>query len=73
MIILNQQEELFWLKLLNKMKNPISYLYEKTDDAIMHFVNKGVKAWNWTTGKSKADLVNKMLCVAPIGECVGDF
>ena len=55
------------------MKNPISYLYEKTDDAIMHFVNKGVKAWNWTTGKSKADLVNKLLCVAPIGECVGDF
>lgn len=33
-------------------------LYGRVDEAIMSGVNKGVKAWNWTTGRTKADLAN---------------
>lgn len=46
-------------------------LFKKTDDAIMYAVNRCVKAWNYTTGKTKTDLANRMLCVAPILESVG--
>ena len=38
------------------MTNPISKAYEKLDDAIMYGVNKGVRAWNWSTGRTKSDL-----------------
>ncbi len=37
----------------------------------MHAVNKGVRAWNWATGKTKADLANYMLTVAPVLESMG--
>ncbi len=30
--------------------------YDKLDDFIMAGVNAGVKAWNWTTGRTKGDL-----------------
>jgi hypothetical protein len=33
-------------------------IYEHIDSAIMKSVNEGVRAWNWTTGKTKADLAN---------------
>ena len=33
-------------------KNPFKLI----DDGIMYCVNKGVKAWNWTTGRTKGDL-----------------
>ncbi len=41
--------------------NPIKKAYEKFDDAVMSGVNKGVRAWNWTTGKTKTDLANSLL------------
>lgn len=31
---------------------------EKLDDIVMKGVNAGVHAWNWTTGRGKADLAN---------------
>jgi len=49
------------------MKNPIDCF----DDGIMYCANKGVRAWNWSTGKGKTDLANKMLSVAVIGESGG--
>lgn len=33
-------------------------MYNALDSAIMGGVNKGVHAWNWTTGKTKAELAN---------------
>ena len=53
------------------MKNPIWKAYEKFDDVVMYGANKGVRAWNWTTGKTKADLANSLLTVAPIFEGTG--
>ena len=35
-------------------------LYDKLDDAIMPGVNAGVRAWNWTTGGTKADFANTL-------------
>jgi len=32
--------------------------YDTLDSALMKGVNTGVRAWNWTTGKTKADLAN---------------
>lgn len=46
-------------------------VYQKFDGAVMYGVNKGVHAWNWTTGKTKADLANSLLTVAPVLEGVG--
>ena len=53
----------------NKMKNP----FKPFDDALMYVVNKGVKAWNWTTGQTKADLANQLLTIAPVAESFGHF
>ncbi|MBP7708764.1 hypothetical protein KA107_03690 [Candidatus Pacearchaeota archaeon] len=36
-------------------------LYEKFDDGVMSVVNKGVRVWNWTTGRTKADLANTLV------------
>jgi len=35
--------------------------YNALDSLVMKGVNKAVKAWNWTTGGTKADLANAML------------
>lgn len=53
------------------MSNIFSNAYEKLDDAIMKGVNASVRAYNWTTGKTKADLANKLLTIAPIAESTG--
>ena len=53
------------------MKNRISQVYNAIDSAIMNVVGKGVRAYNWTTGDTKAGLANKMLSVAPILETTG--
>ena len=53
------------------MENPLWKAYQKFDDVVMYGVNKGVKAWNWTTGKTKADLANSLLTIAPIFEASG--
>ena len=59
------------------MTNPISKAYEKLDDAIMYGVNKGVRAWNWSTGRTKSDLANLLensgLVVMTVGNvnCLG--
>jgi len=48
-------------------------VYQAVDNTIMKGVNAAVRAWNWTTGRTRADLANLMLGVAPIGECTGYF
>jgi len=53
------------------MSNIISKSYGTLDEAIMKGVNASVRAYNWTTGKTKADLANKLLTVAPIFESAG--
>lgn len=53
------------------MKNSVFKAYEKIDDGIMFGINKGVKAWNWTTGKSKSDLSNYLLDFSLIPYCLG--
>ncbi|MBS3165821.1 hypothetical protein J4444_01740 [Candidatus Woesearchaeota archaeon] len=46
------------------MMNPFKTL----DDGIMYFTTKGVYAYNWTTGGTKAELANTLLGVAPVFE-----
>ena len=41
-------------------------LYQKFDDAFMYGVNKTVKVYNWTTGRTKLDLSNKILIAGTI-------
>lgn len=53
------------------MGNIFSNAYEKLDNGIMKGVNASVRAYNWTTGKTKADLANKLLTIAPIAESTG--
>ncbi|MEI7719030.1 MAG: hypothetical protein WCI72_04125 [archaeon] len=36
-------------------------VYETIDSGIMYGVNKGVQAWNWTTGRTKFELANGLL------------
>ena len=55
----------------DKRNNEKIGLYRAIDNAIMRGVNGGVRAWNWTTGRTKADLANTMLTIAPILESVG--
>ena len=45
--------------------------YNYLDSQIMKGVNKGVKAWNYTTGRTKTDLANLLLYVAPVAESAG--
>jgi len=45
--------------------------YEQFDKGIMKCVNSGMRAWNWTTGRTKVDLANSMLFVAPMIESTG--
>jgi hypothetical protein len=47
--------------------------YQFLDDRIMEGINLGVKTWNYTTGKTKTDLANGLLTVAPILEGSGFF
>lgn len=49
----------------------IGKMYETLDDAIMHGVKKTVRAYNWTTGGTKAELANGLLTVAPVLESAG--
>lgn len=43
------------------MKNPLKKAYESFDNFMMHNANNAVHAWNWTTGRTKADLANLVL------------
>ena len=52
--------------------NPIKKAYEKFDDAIMSGVNKSVRAWNWTTGRTKSDLAKVINHTSNITACA-DF
>lgn len=47
--------------------------FEFVDENLMKAVNCGVRVWNWTTGKTKTDLANSLLTVAPILEGAGFF
>ena len=42
------------------MVNPIFRAYEKFDDGMMYLANKAVRAYNRTTGGTKADLADKI-------------
>jgi len=44
-------------------------LYQKIDNEIMAGVNRAVRTYNWTTGRTKTDLANKCLDAATI--CLG--
>lgn len=46
-------------------------VYERFDTAVMKGINVGVRAWNWTTGMTKADLANVMSTIAPVLESIG--
>ena len=46
-------------------------LFSKIDTGVMKSVNAGVRAYNWTTGETKTQLANRLLCVAPICEVTG--
>ncbi len=48
------------------MKNPLILAYKTLDDIIMYGANKAVKIYNWTTGKTKADLANNLLDLSTI-------
>jgi len=53
------------------MENPITKGYEWFDNTLMYGANKAAHTWNWTTGRTKSDLANKMLTVAPVMESTG--
>ncbi len=55
----------------NKMENPIYTVCNSVDRTVMYFANRVAHAYNWTTGRTKADLANKLLTVAPILESLG--
>lgn len=55
----------------NKDRGNGRNLFPHVDDIIMKGVNNGVRAWNWTTGMTKADLANIMLAGSVIAESVG--
>lgn len=46
-------------------------IYDIIDSSIMSGINSTVRAYNWTTGKTKADLANKALFIAPIADATG--
>ena len=48
-------------------------LYEKFDNGMMYLANNAVHAWNWTTGKGKASLANKLYCAGAVGIPVGEI
>ncbi|MDO8563548.1 MAG: hypothetical protein Q7R87_00910 [Nanoarchaeota archaeon] len=41
-------------------------ILDRIDDAVLAGVNSGVHAWNWTTGKTKIDLVNNLMSVGAV-------
>jgi hypothetical protein len=48
-------------------------LYQKADEKIMVGVNRVVRAWNWTTGRTKADLANTMVVTSTIVDITSSF
>ncbi|MBS3098914.1 hypothetical protein J4462_01745 [Candidatus Pacearchaeota archaeon] len=54
-------------------ENPTTRAYTALDDVLMKGAEAVVKSYNWTTGRTKADLANKLLTVAPILESAGVF
>jgi hypothetical protein len=50
--------------------SPLSRIYDSFDSFIMKGINTGVRAWNWTTGRTKADLANTLLTIAPMADTV---
>lgn len=45
--------------------------YQKVDRALVYGANKAVRAWNWTTGGTRANLANNLLTVVPVVETAG--
>lgn len=54
-----------------KEKGMIGKAYNWLDNQIMKGVNAGVRAYNWTTGRTKLDLAKNLLCGAPVVENIG--
>ncbi len=55
------------------MKNLIKKAYGSFDAALMYGVNKGVHAWNWTTGRTKGDLANLFSILGCATMTAGNF
>lgn len=53
------------------MSKMIGKLYQKFDDGLMYLANKGLHAYNWVTGGTKADLANDFQAFAPIADVLG--
>jgi len=51
----------------------IQKAYQKLDDGLMYLANKAVKGYNWTTGRTKADLANECITCAAILFPTGSF
>ena len=46
-------------------------LFQKADKGMMYLVERGVNAWNWTTGYTKAELANNFITAAAVSVPVG--
>lgn len=53
------------------MENFIRNAYQALDDKLMQGANAALRAWNWTTGETKADLANKLLALGTISTTAG--
>ena len=52
--------------------NPIKKAYESFDNFMMYNTNNAVKAWNWTTGRTKSSLANLVLTTTAISFVLGE-
>lgn len=55
------------------MTDILSLAYKEFDNAVMYGVNKGFKAWNWTTGQTKTDLACDLHKLGSIGISAGSW
>lgn len=53
------------------MSNRFEEIYESLDAKLLAGAEKAVQAWNWTTGRTRTDLANALLRIAPICEIGG--
>ena len=55
------------------MANIIDRAFQKIDKVMEETANNAVRAYNWTTGRTKRDLANNMQVLAVIPESAGSF
>ena len=52
------------------MKNLFLRTYQELDNGLIDLANKSIEMYNWTTGKTKANLANKLQMIAPVFETI---